>query len=104
MADGKRLIPGTYRLRLTKDLAKPRDVAGQTEQLERWVEFVQGGDVKARAVASIVPAGAIKEVAETAPPAPGRSRVEQLKGGDYLRVWVNKSGDHVLLHLPLAAT
>jgi hypothetical protein len=55
-----------------------------------------GSDMKARAVASIVPGAAIKEVAEGTPPAPGRSKVERLKGGDYLRVWASSiSGDEL---------
>lgn len=63
-----------------------------------------GGDaraVKARAVASVVPGASIGEVASVKPPAPGTHRVERLKEDDYLRIWINKSGDHVLLHLPL---
>jgi len=24
-----------------------------------------------------------------------------LKGGDYLRVWINKGGNHYLVHLPV---
>ena len=101
MADGKRLNAGTYQLRLTSETAKPA-VVGQLEKLERWVEILQGSGVKARAMASIVPGAAIKEVAEGVPPQPGKHRVEQLKGGDYLRIWINKAGDHVLLNLPLA--
>jgi hypothetical protein len=101
VADGGPLRPGTYRLRLTGEAAKPA-VVGHAEKLERWVEFLQGSDVKGRAVASIVPGSAIRRVAESAPPRPGRSRVDRLKGDDYLRVWFNKGGDHVLLHLAIA--
>lgn len=101
LADGQRLEPGAYRLRLTGEVAKP-PVVGQSERLERWVEFLQGSAVKARAVASVVPGASIGEVASVKPPAPGRHRVERLKEDDYLRIWINKSGDHVLLHLPLA--
>jgi hypothetical protein len=101
MVDGKRLQPGTYGLRLTGEVAKP-PVVGQAEKLERWVEFLKGSEVQARAVATIVPKAAIKDVAEGTPPEPGTHRVERLKGGDYLRIWINKSGDHVLLNLPLA--
>ena len=101
MADGKRLSAGTYQLRLTGETAK-RPVVGQLEKLERWVEILEGSEVKARAMASIVPGAAIKQVAEGVPPEPGNHRVEQLKGGDYLRVWINKNGDQVLLNLPLA--
>ena len=74
---------------------------GQVAQLERWVEFLQGSDVKGRAVASIVPGSAIREVAESNPPRPGQSRVERLKEDDYLRVWFNKGRDNVLLHLAI---
>lgn len=101
--DGRRLEPGTYTLRLTGEVAQPPAV-GQVEKLERWVEFLQGSTVKGRAVASIVPGAAIKEVAEGTPPAPGKPRVERLKEDQYLRIWINKSGDHVLLHLPIATS
>ncbi len=74
-ADGQRLEPGTYRLRLTGEVAKP-PVVGQSERLERWVEFLQGSAVKARAVASVVPGALIGEVASVKPPAPGSHRVE----------------------------
>ena len=30
------------------------------------------------------------------------SKVETLKGGDFVRVWINKGGNHYLLHLPTA--
>ena len=101
LADGERLSPGTYRLRLTAETAAPPNVAGQTEKLERWVEFLQGSTVKARVVASIVPSGAIAQVAEGSPPRQGSHRVDRLKEDDYLRIWINKSGDHVLLHMPI---
>lgn len=101
MADGQRLERGTYTLRLTGEVAKPPAV-GQAENLERWVEFRQASTVKGRAVASIVPGASIKEVAEGTPPAPGRQRVERLKEDEYLRIWINQRGDHVLLHLPIA--
>lgn len=65
------------------------------------MEFLQGSDVKARALASVAPGATIQQVASGAPPAAGRHRVERLKEDDYLRIWINKSGDHVLLHLPL---
>jgi hypothetical protein len=39
---------------------------------------------------------------EDKPPAPNGSKVETLKGGDYVRVWINRGGNHYLLHLPTA--
>ena len=97
-ADGKPLPAGTYQVRLTADEAKP-DAAGTSEALERWVEFVQKGDVKGREVVSIVPQAEQKLVQKDAPPAAGASRVQMLKGGDYLRVWINKGGNYYLIHL-----
>ncbi len=104
-ADGKPLAKGRYSIRLTTQSAMPT-VAGQLPDLNRWVEFVQGGTVKGREVVSIVPAN---EVSTTmpGPDMPGHvgrngSRVEMLKGGDYLRVWIARGGHNYLLHLPPA--
>ncbi|HEX7085394.1 MAG TPA: hypothetical protein VF198_03470 [Vicinamibacterales bacterium] len=101
MADGERLEPGTYRLRLTADTADP-EVPGQRASLQRWVEIMQGSTVRARAMATIIPGNEIGEVAEGNPPGPGERRVERLKGDEFVRIWVNARGHHVLLHLPLA--
>ena len=62
-ADGKPLPRGRYTLRLTAQAAQPT-VAGQLPDLNRWVEFVQGGQVKGREIVSIVPAD---EVSKTQP-------------------------------------
>lgn len=100
MADGKPLAAGTYQVRLTAQTAQP-SARGASASLERWVEFVQGGQVKGREVVSIVPRDEIKQVAKTNPPASGSARVELLKGNEYLRVWINQSGVHYLIHLPV---
>jgi hypothetical protein len=97
-ADGKDLPAGTYQVRLTADEAKP-DAKGSDEKLERWVEFVKGGQVAGREVVSIVPASEAKLVQKDAPPPAGGSKVEALKGGDYTRVWINKGGNYYLVHL-----
>jgi hypothetical protein len=96
-ADGKDLPAGTYQVRLTADEAKP-DAKGSSEQLERWVEFVQKGQVKGREVVSIVPAAEAKLVQKDTPPASGAAKVETLKGGDYTRLWINKGGNYYLVH------
>lgn len=101
-ADGKPLKAGTYQVRLTPEEAKP-EVANTDAKLERWVEFTRGGKVMGREVVSIVPNDEISKVAEGKPPRPGASRVELLKGNDYLRVWINKGGTHYLIHLPTGA-
>jgi hypothetical protein len=103
MADGKALPAGTYTVKVTAQEAKPEAV-GTTEPLERWAEFSQGKEVKGREVVSIIPETEIKMVVKDAPPRPGTSKVQTLKGNDYLRVWVNKGGNHFLIHLPTGAT
>ena len=99
-ADGKPLAAGTYTVRVTAQEAKPEAV-GTTEALERWAEFVQGGQVKGREVVSIVPSAEVKTVAKDAPPRVGGSKVQMLRGNEYLRVWFNKAGNHYLIHLPM---
>ena len=100
-ADGKPLPAGAYDIKLTGQEAKPQAV-GTTETLERWVEFVQGGTVKGREVVSIVPQAEIKMVVKDTPPASGGSKVQLLRGNDYLRVWINRGGNHYLIHFPVA--
>ena len=33
--------------------------------------------------------------------APNGAKVETLKGGDYVRLWINKGGNHYLVHFPV---
>jgi hypothetical protein len=102
LADGKPLPAGTYRVRLTAQTAQPT-ARGASPDLERWVEFLQGGQVKGREVATIVPKDEVAQVAKGRPPAAGAARVELLKGGEYVRVWINRGGTHYLIHLPVGA-
>ncbi len=102
LADGKPLPAGRYTVRLTAEAAKA--VPGQQTDLNRWVEFVQGGQVRGREIVSIVPAAEVKDTMP-GPDMPGKvgptgSRVEMLKGGEFLRVWIARGGHNYLLHLP----
>jgi hypothetical protein len=103
-ADDDRLLkPGPYQVRLAGEPLKP--VVGETPNLEQWVEFLQGGRVKGKAGAIVVPASEIQQVAKKERvPAAGLARVDVLKGNQYMRVWINKGGNHYLIHLPLATT
>ncbi len=101
LADGERLSAGTYQLRLTDESAQP-DAAGQSPSLNRWVEFVQGDEVRAREVVSIVPPDEIGDVAGAGTPSPGTSLVQMLKDNEYVRIWINQGGTHYLIHLPPA--
>lgn len=96
-ANGQALAAGTYTVRLTAETPSP--VVGQTPAETRWVEFVQGGQVKGREVATVLTSAEVKNVAEGKPPASGSAKIEMLKGDDYLRVWINRGGTHYLVHL-----
>jgi len=99
-ADGKPLPAGTYQVRLTNDEVTPQ-VVGITEHLQRWAEFVQNGKVRGREVVNIVPQAEIKMVVQDAPPAANASKVQVLRGNEYLRVWINRGGNHYLMHFPI---
>lgn len=97
MADGKPLPAGTYAIRLTTDT--PSVVVGQSPEATRWVEFVQRGTVVGREIATVVAADDMRTMAKM-PRTGGAVRVQTLKGGDYLRVWITHSGTNYLIHLP----
>jgi len=98
MADGKPLAAGTYALRVSDEM--PAKVVGQTLDESRWIEFLQGGQVKGRELATVLSKDALKDLTRksAAPPA-GSPRVQLLKGGDYYRVWINAGGTQYLIHL-----
>lgn len=98
MANGQALPAGTYSVRLTPAEAVP-PVVGQTPPYERWVEFSQGGTVKGKEVVSIVPASEIAGVANDPAPGRNRSKVEMLRNNEFVRVWINRDGNHFLVHL-----
>ena len=98
MANGQTLSAGSYEVQLTAESASPATV-GALPVLSRWVEVRQGGDVRGREVVTIVPGDEISDVAKSAPPGSGSSRVELLRGNEFLRVWINQSGTHFLIHL-----
>ena len=96
-ADGQSLPAGTYSLRLSD--AEVKAVPGQTPAETKWVEFVQGGAVKGREIATVLTAADAKQIAKQGLPAAGAAKIETLKGNDYLRVWINKGGTNYLIHL-----
>ena len=101
MADGKPLAPGTYQVRLTGETPKPG--LGQSPDGERYIEFMRGGKVVAREVATVVPASEIAQIAKGARPPTGGARVELLKGNDYVRVWINRGGANYIINMPTVA-
>ena len=100
LADGKVLAAGTYQIRITTD--RPAPALGQSPTGECWVEFVKGADVMGREVASVVPAEDIAAVAKGPAPQLNGYRVDPLKGGEYVRVWLNSAGTNYIVNLPIA--
>ncbi len=102
-ANGETLPKGTYQVRLSSDEVKP--APGTDPNSEKWVEFAQGGKVKGREVASVVPNSEMKDLMtedKQAPPPPGKPKVQFLKEHHYYRVWLSKGGTSYLIHLPPA--
>jgi hypothetical protein len=94
MANGQALAAGSYDARLTGEQSP---AAGQAPEV--WVEFVRGGQVAGRELATVVPADEIREIAESARPGAGESSAVVLKGNDYLRLWFNQGGTNYIVHL-----
>jgi hypothetical protein len=106
-ADGKPLAAGTYTLRLTAQAAQPT-VPGQLPDLNRWVEFVQGKTVRGREVVSIIPADEVSQTVQGPDLEAGKAprtatKVQMLKGNEYMRVWISRQGIQYLIHLPATA-
>jgi hypothetical protein len=97
MANGQPLAAGTYSARLTTE--NVTRVVGQPPESTRWVEFVSDGQVRGRELATVVAPADVKQVAKGTPPPQGTARVQPLRGGEYLRVWLNHSGTQYLIHL-----
>lgn len=102
LADGKPLAAGTYQVRLTAE--HPTPAQGQSEKAACWVEFLRQGVVVGREVASVIPAEEIDAIAEGPRPMPNTARVDLLKGGEYVRVWINHTTTNYIIHLPVAGT
>ncbi len=98
LADGKPLAAGTYQVRLTSD--EPKPALGQNPESEKYVEFLRGGKVAGREVASVIGAEDIGKIAKGKKPHTNSSSVELLKGGDFVRVWINKGGTNYLINMP----
>lgn len=97
VADGQPLAAGTYQVRLSDE--QPKAVVGQAPGAERWVEFVQGGKVVGRELASVISQADMASIAKGKRPGPNSSLIEPLEGNEYLRVWINKDQVNYLIHL-----
>lgn len=98
IANGQPLAAGTYLVRLSND--EPQAATGESPNAEKWVEFVRGGKVAGKEVASVIGPDDIGKIAKGPRPKTNGSRVDVLKGGDYVRVWINKGGQNYLINMP----
>lgn len=97
LANGRPLDAGVYEVRITTE--RPAPAVGQSAAGECWVEFLKNGSVAGREVASVVAPADIELVAKGPVPKPDTARVDTLKGGEHLRVWINSAGTHYLINL-----
>ena len=100
MAEGKLLPAGTYDLRVTGE--HPTPLAGQSRDAQQWVEFVADGKVVAREIAEILFDLDLTPVGTSSAPVRSGTRVETLKGGEFLRISVKREHERYLIHLPVA--
>jgi hypothetical protein len=100
LADGKPLAADTYQVRLTN--SQPTAAVGASPGAERWVEFLKDGKVAGREVATVISAADIGTIVKGPQPKANASRVDVLKGGEYVRVWINKAGNNYIVNMPLA--
>jgi len=97
LADGQPLAAGTYMVRATTET--PQAPVGQTAAQYHWVEFLQAGQVRGRALADVLTSEDARVIAKQGIPGPGTARVDTLVGNDYVRVWINRGGTNYLVHL-----
>ena len=100
--NGEPLEAGAYTLRLADGGASP--VGGETPASTRWVEFVSDddGSVAGRGLAAAIPDAEIAEVAKSWVPR-NQAYVDELLGGEYIRVWLNRGGVSYLVHATTSA-
>jgi hypothetical protein len=102
LADGKPLAAGTYQVRLTSDSPKP--AVGESPDSEKYVEFLRGGKVVGREVATVIASSDVSKIAKGPHPKGNGARVDTLKGGDYVRVWIAKGNQNYLINMPPASS
>lgn len=98
-ANGTPLPAGTYDVRLTQDQPVPR--AGQSRDAQRWVEFVADGSVIAREIAEVLQDDDLPAIGASSLPVRSGTRVEMLKGGEFLRISVKRDHERYLIYLPV---
>jgi hypothetical protein len=102
LAGGKPLPAGRYEVIITDE--RPAVEAGTPSENQRWVEFVQNGQVVAREIAEVFTAAERPVGTSGAAGSRARAVVQTLKGGEFVRIAVNDGGARYLIHLPAGPT
>jgi hypothetical protein len=98
MVNGTPLPAGTYVIRRTQE--RPTAPAGQSSDAQRWVEFVADGKVVAREIAEVLRDDDLPQVGASSRPVVSGTRVDMLKGGEFLRISVKRDRERYLVYLP----
>lgn len=99
LAGGAPLPAGTYEIRLTGQ--RPTPPAGQPQDAEEWVEFVADGHTVARETAEIIYDDDLPAEGASSQTVHSGTRVEMLKGGEFLRISVKRNRERYLIYLPV---
>ncbi len=100
--NGQMLAAGAYTVRVGNQTVAP--APGLEAGSSAWLEFVsdEDGSVAGRGMAATVPDAEMDEVTTGWYPR-NQAYVDQLQGGEYVRVWLNRSGVSYLVHAPTSA-
>jgi hypothetical protein len=99
LAEGKPLPPGMYEIRLTSDAAS--SLPGQPAGAQRPVEIISGGKVVARETAEVLRDENLPALGASSQSVQSGTRVEMLKGGEFLRISIKRDGARYLVYLPI---
>jgi len=99
LANGKPLPAGTYEVHVTNERAAA--LAGQSPDARRWVEFMAGGTVTGREAAEVLRDEDRPAVGASSEPSKDGTRVNLLKGGEFLRVTLRQGTVEYLVYLPV---
>ena len=99
LADGKPLPPGRYNVRLTGN-QPPQP--GQPAGAQQAVEIIADGNVVARETAEVLKDDDLPPVGASSQSVQSGTRVEMLKGGEFLRISMKRDGARYLVYLPIA--
>ena len=100
-ANGTPLAPGKYELRLTGE--SPVPPGDEQRRVQEWVEFVANGKVVAREAAEILYDDDLPIDGASSQKGRAGTRVEMLKGGEFLRISATREHARYLVYLPVSS-